>query len=165
MRRRMPALLPGALALFGILQATPAAAQYREEQAGRVGSGTVLRIFENNRFHRCAASFNNPQMLRIAFTASRRYAMSVPAVNAPPGRPLLISVTSTGAPSFSMSAQTNGQRTSTDLDMPTVEAMMRFRGPLIVEAGARRFQWSLGASVENVMIAIENCTNRAQGGR
>lgn len=160
-------LAPAAMALFAVALAGPAAAQYREEPAGRVGSGTVVRIFEANRFNRCAGTFfdGSRKMLRIAFTAGRRYSLSIPPVTPAPGGPLTIAVSAPGSGTHASNAVTDGQRSWTELPMPTVEAMMRFRGPLIVQAGTSRFQWNLGASVEDVLIAIENCTIRAQGGR
>lgn len=154
-----------ALALFAAGAVTPVAAQEREESVGRIGSGTVVRIFSNNRFNRCSASFSNPQMLRITFTASRKYGISVPPVRAARGEPLIIAVSSTNSPTFATDGQTNGRRSWSELDLVTIEAMMNFRGPLIVQAGTSRFQWSLGTSVQNVLMAIENCTNRALGGR
>ncbi len=154
------------LALLLSAMASPAAAQYREEQAGRIGAGTVLRIFEGNRFHRCAAHFANPDVLRIAFTTGRKYSISVPSVSPVPGRSLAIVVTSTPpAATYANAALTDGNRTFAELPLPTVEGLMRFRGPLLVEAGNRRFQWSLGASVQDVLMAVENCTNRASGWR
>lgn len=154
------------LALLLMAQARPAAAQYREEQAGQIGAGTVLRIFEGNRFNRCAAHFPNPEVLRIAFTIGRKYTISVPPVSPVPGKPLTIVVTSASpAATYANSALTDGSRTFAELPMPAVEGLMRFRGPLLVEAGNRRFQWALGASVQDVLIAIENCTNRAAGWR
>ncbi|UPY35784.1 hypothetical protein [Sediminicoccus sp. KRV36] len=167
MRRITRFLLPGVMALVVVTHAAPAAAQYREEQAGQVGSGTVVRIFEANRFNRRSGTFfdANRNMLRIAFGIGRSYGLSIPPVTPAPGVPLTIAVSAAGSGTHASEATTNGQRIWTTPPQPTIEAMMNFRGPMIVQSGRSRFQWSLGASVQDVLIAIENCTNRAAGWR
>ncbi|NKC32419.1 hypothetical protein [Falsiroseomonas selenitidurans] len=157
-----------ALALAAGVWAPPAQAQYRQEPAGRIGSGDVIRIFENGRFHRCSAAFfdSNRNMLRIAFTAQREYGLSIPQVVVQRGQPLRISVNSTGSGNHVANAQGNqGGRAWRALDLQTVERMMDFRGPLMVQAASTRYHWNLGTSVRNVLVAIENCTNRAVGWR
>lgn len=159
-----------AVALAGLILVLSGAAQaqYREEPAGRVGGGSVIRIFEGNRFDRCSGVFldGNDNMLRIAFNTRREYALSIPQVVVPRGQRLEIAVGAAGIGSDSADAVGNQNgRAWRMLDQRAVDLMMRFRGPIIVATNSTRFTWNLGASVEDVLVAIENCTNRSMGWR
>lgn len=86
-------LISASLAVpVAVTLARPASAQDRQKPAGRVGSGTVVRIFETDRFHRCAAGFlaSNRNMPRIAFEVGRKYS---PGVNAAVSVPINLTVT------------------------------------------------------------------------
>ena len=158
------------LAVVSLTLALPgmAQAQYRQETAGRVGSGVIIRIFDGARFDRCSAEFfdSNRNALRIAFNTQRQYALSIPQIVVQPGQRLTIAVSSTGSATYTAGAAGNqGGRAWRMLDQQVVERMMDFRGPLLVQAAATRYHWNLGTSVENMLVAIENCTNRASGWR
>jgi len=167
----LPIRLGLAVLVAGVIAATSlgtAQAQNRNEAAGRVGNGEVIRIFEKGSFSRCSAVFYDGEraMLRIAFNADRAYGLSIPEIQVQPRLPLTISVSSPGSGVYTADADGNqGGRAWRPLDTQTVARMMGFRGPLIVHAGHKRFQWNLGASMENVFVAIESCTNRATGWR
>jgi hypothetical protein len=145
----------------------PAQAQYREEAAGRIGTGHVVRIFEGANFHRCAAGFQNGNrdVLRIALLADRKYWLSIPPTAIRHNEPPTIAVTANGSGTYASSAFAHSGRWVTTLPANTVERMMDFRGPLIVRTRSARYEWNLGTSVENVLVAVENCTNRASGWR
>lgn len=83
-----------------------------------------------------------------------------------PGQRLTIAISSTGSATFAAPAAGNqGGRAWRMLDQQVVQRMMDFRGPLIVRAAATRYHWDMGTSMENVLVAIESCTNRAMGWR
>lgn len=144
-------------------------AQYRQEATGaRVGTGRVIRIFENNRFDRCSAEFfdTNGNMLRIAFNKKREYSLSIPQVAVQGSELLTITVSSTGSGKYAAYAGGNSNgRAYRPLDLMTVQKMMDFRGPLIIQAASTRYQWNLGTSLDNVFGSIENCRNVSSGWR
>lgn len=156
-------------ALFALSFPNVAQAQHRQESTGvRVGTGEVIRIFEKNRFNRCSAVFSdsNRNVLSIAFSARREYWLSIPQVVVQRGQLLTISVSSPGSGTYAADAAGNQNgRAWRQLDSQTVQQMLNFQGPLIINAASTQYQWNLGTSVENVLVAIENCTNRASGWR
>jgi hypothetical protein len=159
----------GALVAAVCAAAWPGAAQaqHREEAAGRVGSAQIIRIFGGANFHRCSAHFENANrdVLRIAMLADRKYWLSIPPTAIRHNEPPTIAVTANGSGTYASSAFAHSGRWVTTLPANTIERMMDFRGPLIVRTRSARYEWNLGTSVENVLVAIENCTNRASGWR
>lgn len=156
----------GAALAFACLSIGPAAAQsYREEPVSRIGSGTILRIIDNNQFNRCAASFGpNASMLRIAFNKDRLYQISVPA--APTARPpIQLAIQLNPGGRRVINGTQNHARAAGNLDSATTNAILEHRGPFVVGLGGNRYEWNLGAPMPAIFEALENCTNRASGWR
>lgn len=152
-----------ALAVAGT---SPALAQAtRDETVQRIGTGAIIRIIENNSFHRCAASFGpDASMLRFAFQRDRVYTVSVPA--APTARPpIRLAMQLNPGGRRVINGTQNHARAWGAVDAATVNAILEHRGAFVVELGANRYSWDLGASTQAIFEAIETCTNRAMGWR
>lgn len=158
-RLRMGRLAPAAVAL--LMLSGPATAQSREVVVGQRGAARIFQIEENGRFSRCAAQFESPHgYMRIAWSRDRTYGITVPSV--PQTGPVLLRLVDTPGGTITMQAAGGGSRTGARLSSQTVEAVLRIRGRMIVTLDNRRFEYSLGgASMEEILMAVEDCLHRA----
>lgn len=142
-----------------------AVAQYREVRQGQNGAAQILRIDENGRFNRCGAHIDSSAgPLRMCWNRDRIYNISTPAV--PVRGPLLLRLLDTPAGTFSFDATTNGQRVSARIDSQSMEAVLRIRDRIKLQEGSRSFDYALGnASMQDIIVEVENCTHRAMGYR
>ncbi|NGM22064.1 hypothetical protein G3576_18715 [Roseomonas stagni] len=140
-----------------------AVAQYREVRQGQKGAAQILRIDENGRFNRCAAHITSSAgPLRISWNRDHVYNISTPAV--PVNGRLFLRLLDTPAGTFSFDATTNGQRVSARIDTRSMEAVLRIRGRIKLQVGSRNFDYALGnASMQDIIVEVENCTHRAMG--
>jgi hypothetical protein len=122
-----------ALAACGLASLpVPADAQYRETQQGQKGAARIIRIDENGRFNRCAAHIDSSAgALRISWNRNHAYHISTPAV--PLNGPLMLRLVDTPGGTISFSATTDGRRAGTQLDMQTMETVLRIRGRIKVQ--------------------------------
>ena len=155
-----------ALGLALMLAAGPALAQgNRQEDAGKVGNGRILKIWEGGRFDRCAVEFVSPSgAARLAFNTERRYALSVPPPNFRVTGLLTMTVDVRGR-SFGNDAATNGQRAWIGLNNDLVQALLNHHGPLVVWLDRQQLQWPVTVPMGQVFRAVEDCLNRGVGWR
>lgn len=147
-------------AVFVVFFASTASAQWHEQQVGKVGTFTILKISQGGKFHRCAASKGSgASMLRIAFTADREHFMSVPGVDGSGKTPLRIRFD--GKPPIQIVPNAaDKNRASVPLDYATVDRFMAKR--LEVSLAGNTYTWDLsGQSMEAVLQAVANCTSSA----
>ena len=143
-----------------VFLASTASAQWHEQQVGKVGSFTILKISQGGKFHRCAASKGSgASMLRIAFTADREHFMSVPGVEGSGKTPLLIRFD--GKPPIQIAPNAaDKNRASVPLDYATVDRFMAAKRLEVALAG-NTYTWDLsGQSMEAVLQAVANCTSK-----
>lgn len=141
--------------------ASTASAQWHEQQVGKVGTFTILKISQGGKFHRCAASKGSgASMLRIAFTADREHFMSVPGVDGSGKTPLRIRFD--GKPPIQIVPNAaDKNRASVPLDYATVDRFMAAKRLEVALAG-NTYTWDLsGQSMEAVLQAVANCTSSA----
>lgn len=158
--------LAAAAAVCGLaLLSGTAAAQYKETPQGKRGAAKIIRIDEKGRFDRCAAHLDSPAgPARIAWNRDHAYYISTPAV--PVNGMLLLRLLETPNGVQSLDAITNGQRVSARVDMQTIESVLKIRNRLVLGVGNKRFEYALGgATMEDIIVDVENCTHRAMGRR
>lgn len=159
LRRRAGAALVLSMALLAV--ASPAKAQYHQQQVAKVGSFDILKITEGGKFSRCAASKGSgATMLRIAFSADRQHYMSVPGVEGSGKAPMRIRFD--GKPPIDIVPHAaDKNRASVELDYPTVDRLMAAKR-LEVSLKGNTYAWDLsGQSMEAVLRAVSNCTGNA----
>jgi len=167
MNRARARLLAGAKAaafLIAFTGAVASSALAQEREIGKVGSFTILKINENGKFNRCAASKNaGANMLRIAFSADRQHYMSVPGVEGSGLSPMRIRFDAK-PPITIVPNSANKNRASVELDYPTVDRFMGAKR-LEVSFAGQIYTWDLsGQSMEAVLRAVSNCTGKAVSG-
>lgn len=148
-------------ALSIVFFTSTASAQWHEQQVGKVGTFTILKISQGGKFHRCAASKGSgASMLRIAFTADREHFMSVPGVDGSGKTPLRIRFD--GKPPIQIVPNAaDKNRASVPLDYATVDRFLSAKRLEVALAG-NTYTWDLsGQSMEAVLQAVANCTSNA----
>ncbi len=152
------------VAATGLLAPGQAAAQLRAEPAGNVGPIMIDRAYEANRFNRCRAIFRSRSGdFILHFSANRTYLITLPSPPRIPN-PLMVIMDLGRQGTVGLAALTDGNRVRANLDNATVQSLLRHRGPIRARVGDVQGEWP-GAPMEEVFIAIENCVNRATGGR
>jgi hypothetical protein len=158
MVRALPALALGlALALGGT-----ARAQYAQEEFGRVGNATILKIREGGRFNRCAAEiFAGRSNARLAQGLDGKWSLSVPAATTPI-RGLLTITVDVGNRSYGHDAVTNGDRAWATLNNDAVKALAGMDGPLSLYLGPNRLVYPMNLPMRQVMSGVEDCVRRSR---
>jgi len=149
------------IAVSIVFVSSAASAQWHEQQVGKVGTFTILKISQGGKFHRCAASKGSgASMLRIAFTADRQHFMSVPGVDGSGKTPLRIRFD--GKPPIQIVPNAaDKNRASVPLDYGTVDRFIAAKR-LEVSLAGNTYSWDLsGQSMEAVLQAVANCTSNA----
>lgn len=149
------------IAMSIVFVGSTASAQWHEQQIGKVGTFTILKISQGGKFHRCAASKGSgASMLRIAFTADRQHFMSVPGVDGSGKTPLRIRFD--GKPPIQIVPNAaDKNRASVPLDYGTVDRFIAAKR-LEVSLAGNTYSWDLsGQSMEAVLQAVANCTSNA----
>ena len=137
------------------------AASYKEDKVGKAGPFTIIRIFDDGKFSRCAATMGpNKSMLRIAWTKNHVYSISVPGVKNV--NPLIMSIEMPSG-TLSFDAVTNGKRSWAPIDQTSIESFMDIRGKVAISVGESNFAWKIGKiSMVDVLVAVENCVHSAK---
>ncbi len=129
----------------------------------KVGPFTIDYITEKGKFDRCAATLSpGPNMLRIAYTRALVYSISVPGVPVP-ARTIDFHF---GGETFSATPATDPKRIRAwaAVDPTVINALMTVQGTIDITLGSKAYSWPIGRTkMEDVMVALENCTHKAMG--
>ncbi len=148
----------------GVMAVAAMSAYGQDTVVDKAGPFTINRIMVNGKLDRCAATLQpGPMMLRIAYSANRKYALSTPP--APKGNGDLIMHVDMGkAGNYTTNAATDGKRAWIPLPNEAVEMLMNTKGKISVDLGSAKFSWPLGATnMEDVFVRLENCVFKVQG--
>ncbi|WP_431282418.1 hypothetical protein ACQW02_23905 [Humitalea sp. 24SJ18S-53] len=158
MQARLSAFL-ASVVLLGL--ASPAQAQRRDEEVGRIGNVAIFRVFEGARFDRCFGLL--PGRLggaRIFWAVGREYTLTVNGVNPPGDKP--VNIRTPGGPINARGRTDGGQgRTIIPLNGQQVERLIQVRGNLEVTVEGTTFPYPLqGVTMQQVFQRIEDCAMR-----
>ena len=146
-----------------IAAASPIQAQHRSMAQSRSGPFTIDYITEGGKFDRCAATLSpGPNMLRIAYTRNLVYSISVPGVPVP-ARTMDFHL---NGEVFTVTPQTDPKRVRAwaAVDTTLVGALMNVRNTINIDLGNKNYSWPIGrTNLEDVFVALENCTHTAMG--
>lgn len=155
-------------AALALLAAPLALADKGEAQTGtlsqsKVGPFTIDYITEKGKFDRCAATLSpGPNMLRIAYTKGLIYSISVPGVPVP-AKTIDFHF---GGETFSATPATDPKRIRAwaAADPTAINALMSVQGAINITLGSKAYSWPIGRTkMEDVLVALENCTHKAMG--
>lgn len=129
----------------------------------KVGPFTIDYITEKGKFDRCAATLSpGPNMLRIAYTKGLNYSISVPGLPVP-AKTIEFHF---GGESFSATPATDAKRIRAwaGVDPMVINALMTVQDTINISLGSKFYSWPIGRTkMEDVMVALENCTHKAMG--
>lgn len=154
-----------ALVLLAAPLALPTAGQAQSGtlSQSKVGPFTIDYITEKGKFDRCAATLSpGPNMLRIAYTKGLVYSISVPGVPVP-AKTIDFHF---GGETFSATPSTDPKRIRAwaAVDPTAINALMTVQGTIDITLGSKAYSWPIGRTkMEDVMVALENCTHKAMG--
>lgn len=141
----------------------PVQAQTGTLSQSRVGPFTIDYITEKGKFDRCAATLSpGPNMLRIAYTRGLVYSISVPGLPVP-AKTIDFHF---GGETFSATPSTDPKRIRAwaAVDPTAINALMTVQGTIDITLGSKAYSWPIGRTkMEDVMVALENCTHKAMG--
>jgi hypothetical protein len=155
-------------AVLAVIAASTAAFPAAMAQSGsmtqsRVGPFAIDYVTEKGMFDRCAATLSpGPNMLRIAYTKGLAYSISVPGVPVP-AKTIDFHF---GGETFSSVPATDPKRTRAwaAVDPMVINALMSVTGTIDISLGSKAYSWPIGRTrMEDVMVALENCTHKAMG--
>lgn len=163
--RTMRALIAGSMAgAIALLAASPASAASRSQTIRRIGPFTIDKVWEGNRFDRCAATLKGAAgELRIAQNTNQVFAVSVPGVAKTD--PFLMTLDLGPQGMMTFDANGNKIRAWARIDTEALAAILELRNVIKVEVGNKRFSWNIGnTSMNDVMIAVESCVEASVNG-
>lgn len=154
----------GAIAIAAFVSAAyPALAQHRSMTQSKAGPFAIDYITEGGKFDRCAATLSpGPNMLRIAYTRNLVYSISVPGVPVP-AKTMDFHL---NGEVFTVTPQTDPKRARAwaAVDTTLIGALMNVRDTIFIDLGAKSYSWPIGrTNLEDVFVALENCTHTAMG--
>jgi hypothetical protein len=144
---------------------TSAHAQHRSFTESKVGAFTIDYITEGGRFDRCAATTSQgSNTLRIAYSKDLKYAISVPGTPAN-AKKMMIHLGSI-LEMVNVNNDRRAKRAWAVVSGEIITEMLSLKNEIMIDLDDEQYTWPIGrTNMEDVLVALENCTQTAMGRR